>query len=336
MHVHALFNGFNRTMPFLAASGVTGIRDMASRFQDVADVRRPRDAGVIWPRIVLTGPGLDGIPPNLPGVPEGVLLVITTPEQGRQIVDKLAAAHVDMVKVRNALSKETYYAIAEEAKRWGLPFSGHLPPDVNILEASDLGQNPVEHMNGLQALCAANPAVLRPDPNNTQPIEMNRAKCEETVRHLVRNGTWLTPTIGGPGQGDARIRQYNLRIAQLALQAGVQMLAGTDWPGGNFSNVNRSVHLEMQGLVEAGLTPQEALKTATVNPAALLKMTDQLGSIEQGKLADMVLLDGDPLVDITNTTKISAVVVNGELIDAALRKKLLDAEEAARRAPRPQ
>ena len=183
---------------------------------------------------------------------------------------------------------------------------------------------------------AAASAALRPDPANTQPIEINRARCEETVRHLVRNRTWFTPTIGGPGQGDNRVRQLNLKIILMAAQAGIRMLAGTDWPGGNFANANRSVHLEMQGLVEAGLTPQEALRTATVNPAILLNLTDQLGSVEQGKLADLVLLDGDPLVDITNTTKIAAVVVNGQLIDAALRKKLLDAEEAARRASRPQ
>ena len=331
MHVHALFNGVDRTLPFLAATGVTGIRDMASRFDDVLDVRKRRDSGAIWPRIVVSGPGLDGVPPNLPvPPPEGVLLVITTPAAGQQIVDRLAAAKVDLVKVRNGLSRETYFAIAEEAKRWRLPFEGHLPPDVNITEASDTGQRTIEHFNGFQALCAADPATLRPDPNNTRPIEVNRAKCEETARHLVRNKTWFTPTIGGPGQGDRRIRELNFKITQIAAQAGVRMLAGTDWPGGGFANVNRSVHLEMQGLVEAGLTPQEALRTATVNPAILLNMTDQLGSVEQGKLADLVLLDGDPLVDITNTTRISAVVANGRLIDAALRKKLVD-EEMARR-----
>ena len=97
-------------------------------------------------------------------------------------------------------------------------------------------------------------------------------------------------------------------------------------------NPDGNVHRELQGLVEAGLTPQQALVTAIVNPAILLNMTDQLGSIEQGKLADLLLLDGDPLVDITNTTRIAVVVADGKLIDAALRKKLLDAEAAARQA----
>ena len=235
------------------------------------------------------------MPPNfgpLP-VPPGVLLVITTPEQGRAIVNTLASAKVDAIKVRNALTTETYMAIAQEAKRWGIPFDGHLPPDVNIVQASDAGQRVVEHLQGLAALCAANPAALNqgrgqgagpaqgpaPPP---QPIEINRARCEETARHLIRNGTWLTPTIGAPVPGNNPVRQFNLQITQIAAQAGVPMLAGTDWPGILFSNGQRSVHQELAGLVEAGLTPQQALRTATVNPARLFNMNEQLGSIEQG------------------------------------------------------
>lgn len=333
-HVHALFNGFNQAMPYLAAIGVTSVRDMASSFAQVADARTPReDPNFIAPRAaVLSGPGLDGVPPNfgpLP-VPPGVLLVVTTPEQGRAVVNRLAAAHVDLVKVRNALTTETYMAIADEAKRWGLPFDGHLPPDVNIVQASDAGQRAIEHLNGLADLCAANPAALRQGRGQgagqgpAQPIQLDRARCEETARHLVRNGTWLTPTIGGPAPAQNPVRQFNFQIVQIAAQAGVPMLAGTDWPGINFSNGQRSVHQELAGLVEAGLTPQEALRTATVNPAILFKMRDQLGSVEQGKLADLVLLDGDPLVDITNTNRIAAVVVDGKLIDAERRKKMLD------------
>ena len=342
-HVHALFNGFDRAMPYLAAIGITSVRDMANSFEQLADARRPRqDPNFIAPRLaVATGPGLDGVTPNfgpLP-VPPGVLLVITTPEQGRAIVNTLASAKVDAIKVRNALTTETYLAIAQEAKRWGIPFDGHLPPTVNIVQASDAGQRVVEHLQGLAALCAANPAALDqgrgqgPGPAQgqapaPQPIEINRARCEETARHLVRNGTWLTPTIGAPVPGNNPVRQFNLRITQIAAQAGVPMLAGTDWPGILFSNGQRSVHQELAGLVEAGLTPQQALRTATVNPAMLFNMNEQLGSIEQGKLADLLLLDGDPLMDITNTTKIAAVVVNGKLIDAALRQKMLADFEA--------
>ena len=338
-HVHALFNGFDRAMPYLAAIGITSVRDMASSYDELADARKPReDPNFIAPRLaVASGPALDGVPANFPvPPPPGVLLIITTPEQGREVVKRLAAARVDFVKVRNGLSTPTYMAIAEESKRWGLSFDGHLPPDVNIVQASDAGQRVVEHLPGLAAMCAADPNSLR--QGATQPIELNRSRCEETVHHLVRNGTWMTPTIGAPGPMPSPARQFNLRITQIAFQAGVPLLAGTDWPGINFGNGGRTVHQELAALVEAGLTPQQALRTATVNPAILFKMTGQLGSIEPGKLADLVLLDGDPLVDITNTTRIAAVVADGKLIDSARRQKMLadfDAVLKASAAARP-
>lgn len=115
------------------------------------------------------------------------------------------------------------------------------------------------------------------------------------------------------------------------------MLAGTDWPGpgymkGNYSSFDKTPQDEMAGFVEAGLTPLEALRTATLNPAILFNKTKELGSVQEGKLADLDLLDEDPLVDITNTKRIAAVVVNGRLVDAAEIKKLLDAEGARRSA----
>jgi imidazolonepropionase-like amidohydrolase len=88
----------------------------------------------------------------------------------------------------------------------------------------------------------------------------------------------------------------------------------------------------MQGFVEAGMTPIEALRTATLNPAILWNLTHQMGSIDTGNLADLVLLDADPLANISNTMRISAVVANGQFIDSAARKKILDAEAAARQA----
>jgi imidazolonepropionase-like amidohydrolase len=75
----------------------------------------------------------------------------------------------------------------------------------------------------------------------------------------------------------------------------------------------QSLHEELALLVEAGLTPLEALRTATVNPARVLGMADSLGTIEADKLADLVLLDANPLADITNTRRIRAVVANGRL-----------------------
>jgi hypothetical protein len=113
--------------------------------------------------------------------------------------------------------------------------------------------------------------------------------------------------------------------------AGVTILAGTDAP--SLPPVpGFSLHDELALLVSAvGMTPLEALQAATVRPARFLGLADSLGTVEVGKVADLVLLDADPLADIRNTRRIHAVVTNGRLLDrAALARLLADAEAAAR------
>ena len=105
-------------------------------------------------------------------------------------------------------------------------------------------------------------------------------------------------------------------------EAGVLLLAATD-VGVPFQVPGISLHVELERLVEAGLSPLEALQAATHNPARVLKMADSLGSIEPGKLADLVLLDANPLEDIRNTQKIRAVVADGRLYRRADLDRLL-------------
>jgi imidazolonepropionase-like amidohydrolase len=341
-HFHAIHLQFERTLPIAVARGITDARDMGAPIPYLLRARKAIFDGLVTPRLFVAGPELDGVasPMLTQFFPPGEETIVETPEEGRKIVDQLAELKVDFIKVHNELKRDVYYAIADEAKRKGLMFVGHLPPDVGIVEASDAGQKTIEHMNGLQAACAANPADLRPARNApipAEPIQIDQAKCEETVRHLARNGTFFSPTpIGAPGQGPKRVREFNLKIVGMASKAGVRLLAGTDWPGpgyakGNYSTFDRTPQDELAGFVEAGLTPLEALRTATVNPAILFNKTDQLGSVQVGKLADLVLLDADPLIDINNTRQVWAVIVNGRLVDAAERQKILDAEAARRK-----
>ena len=111
-------------------------------------------------------------------------------------------------------------------------------------------------------------------------------------------------------------------------RAGVEFLAGTDvlnpycFPG-------FSLHDELVLLVSAGLTPMEALQAATLNPARFLGKESELGTVEKGKLADLVLLDANPLEDIHNTQKINAVMVRGKLIPSAELQRMLATIEAA-------
>jgi imidazolonepropionase-like amidohydrolase len=131
----------------------------------------------------------------------------------------------------------------------------------------------------------------------------------------------------------AKFHAQKLRILNAMHRAGVPVMAGTDeaWYQ-PYNCAGFSLHDELSLLVSAGFTPTEALQSATIDPARFLSMEKDLGSIEKGKLADLVLLSGDPLQDITNTRKIEAVIVLGRMLDRnALDSLLAGAENAVKR-----
>jgi len=128
-----------------------------------------------------------------------------------------------------------------------------------------------------------------------------------------------------------RFVEKELEVVKTMHHAGVPFLAGTDTASGVYIFPGFSLHEELQRFVAAGFTSLEALQTATLNPARFLGREDQLGTIEKGKLADMVLLDENPLDDIRNTERIAGVVLNGRYLSRAdLDKMLAGVEQAAR------
>jgi imidazolonepropionase-like amidohydrolase len=109
-------------------------------------------------------------------------------------------------------------------------------------------------------------------------------------------------------------------------KAGVKILAGTD-TAAPFVYPGFSLHEELALLVQSGLTPMEALQAATSRAAEFMGKSATQGTIERGKVADLVLLDGDPLADIHNTSRIRAVVVRGKLLDRSALDTLLSSVE---------
>jgi imidazolonepropionase-like amidohydrolase len=148
--------------------------------------------------------------------------------------------------------------------------------------------------------------------------------------------TWRRSLFGRPrsaAQQEAMTLTYqkNLEIVGAMRRAGVEILAGTDL-GNPYVLPGFSLHDELALLVKAGLTPMEALQAATRNPARYLGRLDSTGTVEKGKLADLVLLDADPLADIANTQKIDSVILNGRLIPKAeLQRMMAEVEAAANR-----
>jgi imidazolonepropionase-like amidohydrolase len=385
MHVHAVFaERLDSMFPTFVANGVLGIRDMGTSmpFADIDRLRQQTANGSrLGPHIVAAGPILDGRPKPL----RPNFLAITTPEQGRDTVRRLKTGGVDLIKVYSWLSRDSFLAIAEEAKKQNIPVSGHVPFSVSVLEASDAGQKSLEHIFGIYLSCSSREEELRSEMlkagvnlsgSERIRLELDEAaasydegKAANVFAHLARNGTWLVPTFSAvvpdseifdvrvttdprlkyippaiqkrwteAASAGAAIKsksfERKLQIVGAIHRAGVPLLAGTDtaWIQ-PYTYAGFSLHDELALLVRAGLTPMESLQAATINSARFLGMEKDLGTIEKGKIANLVLLDADPFADIHNTTKISKVFLTGKEFDrAALDQMLQNAEIAAKSA----
>jgi imidazolonepropionase-like amidohydrolase len=123
--------------------------------------------------------------------------------------------------------------------------------------------------------------------------------------------------------------QMELDMTLAMFRAGVPFMAGTDTAAGVHVFPGFSLHDELALFVRAGLTPMQALQTATRNPAEFMGRLAELGTVERGKLADLVLLDANPLDDIANTRRIRAVVLAGRYLDRAALDRLLEEVEKA-------
>jgi imidazolonepropionase-like amidohydrolase len=162
-------------------------------------------------------------------------------------------------------------------------------------------------------------------PNRSLPGDSLAGYLPDTLRRYVA-GIFPMPDSIPPGADAVGRAMFEKRLAQVATmhRAGVRILTGTDAPLRN-SPPGFGLHEELALLVRGGLTPFEVIRAATLEPVRYLRMLDSAGTITAGKVADLVLLDANPLRDINNTRRIAAVVANGRFIDATERTRLLRA-----------
>jgi imidazolonepropionase-like amidohydrolase len=318
MHVHALFDAevARDFLPRFVASGVTGVRDMGGKVNVMRTARFAVLAGtLVGPRIVAAGAILDGPQP----VDSSVSIAVGTPDQARAAVDSLAAYGADFIKVYTLLPRAAYFAALREAARRRLPVSGHVPEGVTTLEAADSGQRSIEHLRDeLEPICGAVDAAcgrlldsLRVHGTWLVPtLVVLRAKAilDDTslvadprlaaVPEMVRSA-WERIRADKRAQPATYWREKRARFrGELALageawRRGVPLLAGTD-AGALYTYPGSSLDDELAQLVRAGLTPAAALRAATLGPAEFLGAADSMGTVATGKVADLVLLDGDP------------------------------------------
>lgn len=307
------------------AAGVTTVRDMGNDFELITKFRDTVDSDkALGPRILLAGL-VDG------GGPEAFGIVwADTPAEGRAVARRYHDAGFEQVKLYSLLQPEVVAAISSEGHELGMTVSGHVPRAMSLEEAVEAGMDHIAHL------------AIRDEPGSED--------LSRTVRFLKEHGTVLDPTLSWgellgrsrttpivsfqpgfakipvplrrlfdsaasadatPDAAAARLRK-NLRIVAELHRGGVPIVAGTDEgiPGW-------SLHREIELYVEAGLSPLDAIRAATLVPARSMGLEGELGTIEAGKRADLVVLDENPLENISNIRTVRFVVRDGKMYESS-------------------
>ena len=328
------------------AYGVTAVREPATDPYEALERREAYASGARrGPRIFFTGPSFDGgrIYYARALAMQAGPAVTAELERARQLGYDLIKTYV---RLPDALQKR----VIDEAHRQGIPVTSH-----ELYPAVAFGADGVEHLSSVDR---------RGYPIKTSSL--NRS-YEDVVRLLSQSGVTLTPTLGIAGGFDIAVardpslledrrfktlfppwvvdsangrmaaarrnlaareaaREPLLRTLAAVARAGGRITAGTDSPSVPYG---LSLLTEIEEFVDAGLSPAEALRTATLHAAETLGVEADLGTVEKGKLADLLVVDGDPLRDVRDLRRLRLVIQNGEVstLDELLRP--------GRPAPRP-
>lgn len=352
-HAHLGAGGREALLHFVRF-GVTSVRDLGGRLDSVLVWRRDIERGaLIGPRVKVAGPIVENAAwlrrvGSLP-IPGMASLAaerfgIETPDDAVRVVDSMARLNVDLLKLRNAPRAETFEALLTAARSRGLPTAGHQPSSaIGLGGAFRAGLRSIEHIEGLGALETMRPAerdslvilAARVETWITPTLiaSFQRFRPDSVTTALV-DGTDTSPhreLVSGSlrtfwaeqhalKQFDAPLDSYRQMVTtglagmRRLTSGGVKLLAGTDFATiGSYPGP--TLHDELALMVDSlGLTPSQALAAATIEPARYFGIADRLGTVEVGKLADLVVLDGNPIGDIRQTQRIHAVIARGRVV----------------------
>lgn len=374
-HVHLSYIGSDALRLFVAngITHVRDAGGRLAETKAIRD--RVAGSDLVGPRVEISGPNLEGeawmklayqiAPPGDPIWETGPRVVVSR-QNAQAVVDSLVAQGVDFIKARNVWG-EDFLALAVATKRAGIPLASHNPSGVNMDEAARSGLDSFEHAESISGdfdtmtvaarrrmfeqvaetralvtptLVEAVGLVVSSDSTIIAAIEDTLGLLDprnpylpESMRRYWRQAMEQRKRYGAPPAGTFEKITRDLRAMN---RAGIVMLAGTDVGGIPLVYPGFSLHEELELLVrEGGLTPMQALQSATRNPPRFFGLEGETGTIAPGMVADIVMLDANPLEDITNTRKIFAVVLNGRYFNRQrLDALLLDVERAAN-APAP-
>lgn len=321
MHAHAAQIEW---LPAYLAAGVTTFRDMGGEQPFLVAIRDAIAGGKgLGPRMLLAGL-VDGDASGAFGA-----VVASTPEQGRAIVDRYHAAGFNQMKLYSLLQPEVVSAINARAHERGMSVTGHVPTALGLRRAVEAGMDHIAHMpvNGdpgsaetkaLIAFLASRKTVFDP----TMPWNEILGRAPQTTLESLEPGFAHAPPAmranyrsvannTDPESARRRLAEAG-RTMKALFDAGVPIVAGTD---GGLPGYSLLRSIEMY--VESGMTPMQAIASATSVPARAMGLSEDTGTIEAGKRADLIVLNADPMSDIRNIRKLRWVVANGRVMEPA-------------------
>ena len=320
MHAHASQIDW---APVYLASGVTAIRDMGGEEGFLVAIRDAIAAGLaLGPRYLLAGL-IDGPGPRAFGA-----VIAATADEGRAVVRRYHDERFDEIKIYSLVAPDVVRAIVDEAHELGMRVTGHVPQGMTPQSVVEAGFDSIAHMQlrgtaGSDA-SKAEIAFFRMHDTVMDPTESwNELGGHPAATPLESflPGVWRLPRPltrmfasmpGGTGDSHATHARLieGVKLLKTAVDRGLVVVAGTDKGVPGFS-----LQRELELYVEGGMTPLEALQAATLMPAHAAKLDRELGTIDVGKRADLVVLDANPLDDISNIRTARMVASNGRLYD---------------------
>ena len=349
--MHAHFQQVEHGAAYLA-SGVTTVRDLGNILEFVTGVRDAIDAGTgLGPRILVDGL-VDGEGQRAAGT-----IIIKSNADIVPVLERLKRAGCLEVKIYSSIDPRLVKPIAAEAHRRGMRVVGHVPEGMDVVAALEAGFDGVSHATFLfEPLFApgerqklSRSAVRR----RIAEARFDDPKLAQVVRAFVAKKAFLDDTLAlfdlmnhteeeskkrEPGlakvprelrgmfegarpeevaERSALFERYLAFVGELH-KRGVPIVAGTD-----IAVPGHSLHRELELYVEAGFTPMEAIQAATIVPARMMHLDKEVGTLEPGKRADLVVLGGDPLSDIHNIRKIETVVARGKTYEPGALWRLI-------------
>jgi imidazolonepropionase-like amidohydrolase len=330
MHAHVANvrkNSYNQSeseymLRMLLTHGVTTVRNTGGPTEQSVALRENVSEGkIVGPQIFTAGQLL-----NTPQVPiPFVEKQVQTEQDVRQEVRNQVATGVDYIKLYVGLTPKLVKAAINEAHSNGIKIIGHLYL-TSWTDAANLGIDALTHGIPVSPFLLSEANQQKFLEAGDHPfnhflwldlVDLNGPEINEMMEALVNNDIPVDPTLG---IYEAMIKeepqnQYLwpkvLQLTKMLYDNGVTILSGTDIP--NFDLVpGSSLHHELEILVEAGISPLEVIKIATRNGAQALGIENDVGTIEPGKQADMIILSDNPVDEISNTKKIEAVINNGQ------------------------